>query len=89
MKKVNVKSLLYKPRIVFNTVEIFGRTFLKKESSPNVYVLETSDILEEGADIEFICEGIKYELCDIIIHDVVEGYYVMIECSKYIESYVD
>ena len=67
MQLITITDLIKKPSSDLIKTEIYGINFSKRLVDPNVYVIETDDIITDK-NISFIYNNILYVLQDIIIH---------------------
>jgi len=67
MQLITITDLIKRPSAEFIKTEIYGIGFFKRLVDPNVYVIESDDIITDK-NISFIYNNILYVLQDIIIH---------------------
>ncbi len=84
--KITVNKIFYKPIIEFEAVDILGQKYHKKIVSPNLYVVDTTDEIQEGSNVEFKHDSILYTLEGISVGKS-DGK-VFIECINWSEEFL-
>lgn len=84
MKNINIDKLHYKPVIEFEVVDILGLRYPQKTLSPNLYVVDTDDVIEEGSNVSFKHGGVFYTLEGVSV--VKSEGMTFIECREWSEE---
>lgn len=85
-KNIHVNTIIYQPHTVYNSISFFGFEFVGRTLSPNVFVLETEEDVNDECDISFIYNDVKYTLMNPKIYkpDVLNT--IIIEPDDYVIS---
>lgn len=86
--EISIKSIQHKPSMKVSGIEIYGRIFMEKTISPNIFVIETNDNISSTKDLTFNHNNIQYTLSDIMLHDINNTELKMVECRTWEEEYI-
>lgn len=80
MKELKNVEIIFKPYVYFNEIKIKGRIYFETVKSPNLFIIKCDDKLVNGEYVEFVNNGIKYTLNNILACNDSDGEKV-VECK--------
>lgn len=84
MRNISVNKIHFKPTIEFEVVDILGLKYPQRTLSPNLYVVDTDDVIEDGSNVSFKHNSIFYTLEDVSV--IKSKGMTFIECREWSEE---
>jgi hypothetical protein len=85
---ITISDMSYKPTRECNPVTIYGRVYMGRINSPNIYVVKTDNTIRDHSSVMFNNDGLQYQLKDVMVTKLDDGN-SLIECRSWKEIVIN